>query len=295
MTLDQLRYFQAVCQHDSVIQAAKSLNISQPSLSNAIRNLEKELNVELFTRRHKRLFKTKECFILLEMAEKLLMQADALNRTMKELSSQSKVLRLGVPPMIGSLVLPELYGNYLGQYPNLKVLTVEGDSHALKQLLADREIDMAFLPHTTPFGGDLHAEPLTTLQNVCCVSTTHRFASRNTVSLADLSDEPMVLFKNSFFQTQRILEGFTRLDCTPNVLLSTSQLSTIQNMITNNAAIGFLFDFLPDTVPNLVGIPLDPPMLTQISLVWNGNGPVSSDMKILIQFTKVYANSDHTR
>ena len=288
MTLDQLRYFRAVCQHDSVIQAAQSLNISQPSVSNAIANLEKEFGVELFTRRHKRLFKTNACFCLLEMAEKLLTQADELNRTMKNLSSQNNILQLGIPPMIGSLVLPELYGIYLQQYPNLKVHTVEGDSNRLKQLLLDKEIDMAFLPHTKPFGRDLQAEPLTTLQNVCCVSKQHPFATQKSINLSALEHEPLVLFKNSFFQTERILEEFTHLTITPNILLSTSQLSTVQNMIANDTAIGFLFDFLPATTPNLVGIPLDPPMLTHISLVWNANSPVSANMKIMIQFAKTH-------
>lgn len=290
MTLDQLRYFRAVCQYDSVIQAAKSLNISQPSVSNAIANLEKEFNVELFTRRHKRLIKTNECLQLLQLAEKVLSQADELSRSMKEMGSQSKTLNLGVPPMIGSLILPELYGKYLCNYTNLQVHTVEAASRTLLQLLAEKEIDMAFLPHTRSFEGHLHSEPLITLQNVCCVSTAHPLASRKHISLTDLCKEPLVLFKDSFFQTQRILEAFTLLAIEPKILLSTSQLSTVQNMISNNTAIGFLFDFLPKATANMVGIPLDPPMLTHISLVWNANSPVSSNMSVLIQFAKEYAD-----
>ena len=289
MTLDQLRYFRAVCQYDSVIQAAKTLNISQPSVSNAIANLEKEFNVELFSRRRKRLFKTKECLQLLQMAENVLSQADELSRSMRELGSQNKILNLGVPPMIGSLILPDLYGKYLCNHTNLRVHTVEAASRTLLQLLAEKEIDMAFLPHTKSFDNHLHSQPVKTLQNVCCVSTAHPLASRKSISLAELCNEPLVLFKDSFFQTQRILEEFTRLAITPNILLSTSQLSTVQNMISNNTAIGFLFDFLPKAATNMVGIPLDPPMLTQISLAWNANSPVSSNMNILIQYAKEYA------
>ena len=73
MTLDQLRYFQAVCQHDGVSRAAEALNISQPSVSNAIASLEKEFGVELFTRQRKRLLLTDEGRILSELAQKLLL------------------------------------------------------------------------------------------------------------------------------------------------------------------------------------------------------------------------------
>lgn len=286
MTLDQLRYFQAVCKYDGVSRAAEALNISQPSVSNAIANLEKEFGVELFTRQRKRLFLTEDGKIMSELADKLLSQADEITRTMRELGSNNKVLRLGVPPMIGSLVLPVLYGNHFKLYPQLQVRIVEDDNSGLKQLLGENQIDMAFLPHTHPFGGDLCAQPLTELQNVCCVHKSHRFAARKSIHLEDLRDEPLVLFKNSFFQTERIMNQFSKLSILPNVLLDTAQLPIVQNMIASGMAIGFMFEFLTKATPDLVGIPLDPPMTTLVSLVWKKSSYLSGDMKNLIEFVK---------
>lgn len=286
MTLDQLRYFRAVCKYDGVSRAAEALCISQPSVSNAIASLEKEFHVELFTRQRKRLLLTEEGRVLLELADKLLSQADETSRTMKELSSHDKVLRLGVPPMIGSLVLPVLYGEHFKRYPQLKVRIFEDDSSGLKRLLEDNQIDMAFLPHTHPFGGDLCAQPVTELQNVCCVHKTHPMAAKKSVCLEELRDEPLVLFKNSFFQTERIMNRFSGLSIKPNVLLDTAQLSVVQNMIASKMAVGFMFEFLTGTTPDLVGIPLDPPMTTQVSLVWKKSSYISADMKNLMEFMK---------
>lgn len=286
MTLDQLRYFRAVCKYDGVSRAAEVLCISQPSVSNAIASLEKEFHVELFTRQRKRLFLTEEGRILLELADKLLSQADETSRTMKELSSRNKVLRLGVPPMIGSLVLPVLYGEHFKRYPQLKVRIFEDDSSGLKRLLEDNQIDMAFLPHTRPFGGDLCAQPVTELQNVCCVHKTHPLAAQKSVGLEELRDEPLVLFKNSFFQTERIMNRFSGLSIKPNVLLDTAQLSVVQNMIASKMAVGFMFEFLTGATSELVGIPLDPPMTTQVSLVWKKSSYISADMKNLMEFMK---------
>lgn len=283
MTLDQLRYFQAVCRYDGVSPAARILNISQPSISNAIRKLEREFGVTLFARQHKRLTLTKEGQQLLVLADRLLQQTDEVCQTMKALGKQNKVLRLGVPPMIGSLVLPMIYDTPFGRERQLRI--VENDSNGLRQLLADDQIDMAFLPHTGAFA-DLDSELLTQLQNVCCVNRKHPLAGRNAVKLEELADEPLVLFKNSFFQTERILDAFSCCGCAPKILLSTAQLSTVQKMIESNMAIGFLFAFLAESSQELVGIPLDPPMTTQVSLVWKATCQMSDDMRSLIQLVR---------
>ena len=291
MTLDQLRYFSAVCKCGSISRGAETLNISQPSVSNAIANLEKEFGVELFTRHHKRLILTEEGLRLSEMAESLLVQADGIVSTMEQLGKKNKVLRLGVPPMIGSLVLPVIFNHHFCLYPSVQVRIVEDDYSGLKRLLEDNQIDMAFLPHTQPFESQLGSEPLAVLQNVCFVNKDHPLSSRKSIRLKELQNERLVLFKNSFFQTERILGEFSRLSCQPQIALYTAQLSTMQKMIISSNAIGFMFEFLTKSTPELVGIPLDPPMTTQVSLVWKKSRPISADMKNLIAFTRHLAAS----
>jgi len=264
------------------------LNISQPSISNAIANLEKEFGIDLFIRQHKRLRLTDAGRTLSELTDKLLSQADEAGRIMRELGTGNRILRLGVPPMIGSLVLPILYGEHFKQHPRLQVRIVEDGSSGLRQRLADGQIDMAFLPHVYPFDGDLRAEPLAELQNVCCVSKNHPLADRSFITLEQLRDVPLVLFKNSFFQTERIMSGFAKLSVTPNILLDSAQLSTVQNMIASGTAVGFMFAFLLRSTPDLIGIPLDPPMTTRVSLVWKKSGHVSQDMEDLIRFIQTH-------
>ena len=285
MTLDQLRYFSAVCNYGSVSQGAQSLNISQPSVSNAIANLEKEFGVTLFTRHRKKLLLTEEGQRLWEMADSLLSQAEGIVSTMEDLGKQNKLLRLGVPPMIGSLVLPKLFEHYFPRHPSVQVRIVEDDNSGLKRLLEDNQIDLAFLPHTQPFESGWDSAPLGVLQNVCFVNKDHPLAGETSVTLEQLQEQELVLFKNSFFQTQRILDAFSRLQCQPKIALYTAQLSTMQNMILSSNAVGFMFEFLTKTTPELVGIPLNPPMTTQVSLVWKKSRPVTADMKNLIAYT----------
>ncbi len=285
MTLDQLRYFKAVCQYTSVSRASDSLNISQPSVSNAISKLEKEFGVMLFTRQNKRLAITKEGSVLLELATNLLNGADNTIKRMKELSDE-KVLNLGIPPMLSSLILPILYNDFFKTYPNFKINIIEDDRSGLVNMLIDNKINMAFLPHDTDLDNKFDSLLLTELNNVCCMHKNHKLSQKNTISIKDLQSENLVLFKNSFFQTERILKRFRENNIIPKVLFNSAQVSTIQNIVSCGIGVGFIFEFLLNSTPDLVGIPLDPPLQTKVSLTWKHSEYLSDNMLRLIKFVK---------
>lgn len=287
MTLDQLRYFQAVCQYNSVSRAAEALNISQPSISSAINKLEKEFNIMLFTRQNKRLTLTKEGTTLLDLADDLLLRAENAVKTMNGLSD-NKVLNLGIPPMLSSLILPILYREFFINYPDIKINFFEGDRSGLIRMLEENKINMAFLPHDGPLDGRFSSKLLIKLDNVCCVCKGHRLSQKEYVTIEDIKNEPLVLFKNSFFQTERLLERFKQSEYVPNILLDTTQVSTVQNMVSSGLAIGLIFEFLLETTPNIVGIKLEPLMQTQVSLVWKQGEYLSGNMNRLIEFVKGY-------
>lgn len=289
MTLDQLRYFCAVCQYNGVTSAANSLNISQPSVSAAIKSLEAEFDISLFHRKQKRLHLTQAGQQLLKLSLPLLQEVDTLSVTMKKFSKENAVLRLGVPPMIGSLFLPQLFKALPSLSSPLQLQVIEDDGNGLRRLLSEGKIDMALLPHTQEFDQTFNALKVARLENICCVQKGHPFSKLPRISLASLRDAPLVLFKNSFFQTERIINAFRALDIQPNVLLYTAQLSTVQNMIAEGTAIGFLFSFLAEQEQNLVGISLDPPMTTHVSLVWHKRLVLTEAMEALISYFKGFS------
>ena len=78
MTLQQLRYVIAVAENGTVSGAAKSLFISQPSLTNAIRELEKELQINIFLRTNKGVVLSNEGSDFIGYARQIIEQADLL-------------------------------------------------------------------------------------------------------------------------------------------------------------------------------------------------------------------------
>ncbi len=287
MTLDQLRYFQAVCKYNSVSRAAEFLNISQPSVSSAINKLENEFGTLFFVRQNKRLTLTKEGTTFLELANDLLQKADNVVKIMNQLSD-NKVLNLGVPPMLSSLILPILYGNFFKSHPDFKINIIEDDRSGLIRRLEENKINMAFFPHDGHIDSRFNSMPILELDNVCCVKKGHELSQNKSVNIQDIKNESLVLFKNSFFQTERLLERFKQQNYTPNILLDTTQVSTVQNMVSSGLAIGFIFEFLMKTTPDLVSIPLNPPMRTQVSLVWKQGEYLSGNMNLFIDFVKKY-------
>ena len=288
MTLDQLRYFQAVCNVGSVIRASEHLNISQPSVSGAIINLEKEFGTKLFTRQNKRMTLTKEGTVLLQLANELIQKADSTVKTMKNLGD-SRTLSLGMPPMLSSFILPIIYGKFLKSHPDFKINIVESDRSGLMRLLDENKISMAFLPHEIPFDDRYKSVMLTELNNVCCVNKNHRLSKKASVSIEDLKDEKLALFKNSFFQTARILERYKQSGSAPNILLDSAQVSTVQSVVANGLAVGFIFEFLLKSTPDLVGIPLNPPMHTKVSLVYKRGDYLSGNMNELLKFVAEFS------
>ena len=286
MTITQLRYFQKACKLENITRAAEALHVSQPSVSAAIRELEQEFGYPLLVRSKRSFSLTPKGGIFLEEVDRLLSHVDNFETAMSQLGKGPGRVAVGVPPMIGSLVLPRIYASGFLPDTKIELSIVEAGRQELLRLLASNELDMAFLPHDRPLGPGYSVLHLTKLETMCCVSTNNPLALRQSISVKELEGEPLVLFKNSFFQTERIIARFQAEAIEPKVLLQTDQLSTIRKLVSCDTAVGFLFGEVSSPLPNIASIPLDPPMVAQVSLVWRGADYLSKQEQDFIEFVR---------
>lgn len=286
MNLTQLKYFQAVANYSTVSEAAEVLHISQPSLSIAIKELEREFGAELFKRQYRGMVLTSAGETLLKMSADILSRAEHVEKVMKDMGNGRKTLRLGVPPMIGSLILPELYRGFHVEYPEVLLDITEGGREELMEKLSGDYIDMAFMPHSRPVEGDYVSEPVSGYEIVCCVSEDNPLAKKRTVTPSELEGLPVVLFKNSYFQTGEIKKWFEAGNVKPDILLQTGQLSTVLSLVRSNVAAGFMFRQLIDSNPDLVALPAKYPIYASVSLVWKRNGYFTDSMKKFLRYIK---------
>ncbi len=279
MNLNQLKYFSAVCDCRTVSAAAEYLHISQPSLSNAIKELEEEFGVKLFYRQHSGMVLTEEGERLCKMSRELLNRAEQTENIMKDIGKQRKILRLGVPPMIGSVILPKIYREFLSENPEINIEITEGGQQELTGLLSDGILDMIFVPHENPIDKNFSSVNIVRTEIVCCVSENSKLATKNSVTAKELLKTPIVLFKDSFYHTEEVRRWFRMAGVKPDITLQTAQLSTIQTLVSNNVAAGFMFRPLVDENKGFRAISAEPKMDINISLVWKKDSYLFSSVK----------------
>jgi DNA-binding transcriptional LysR family regulator len=283
MRITQLEYFQMAAKTGSITGAAEALHISQPSVSTAIKELESELGYLLLARKGKHFTLTREGAVFLEETNRLLSHVENFSLSMKALKDKTRQIHLGIPPMIGSLVLPALYRQFQGKKVPFRLDVTEAGRHHLLEQLAANEIDMAFLPHVRPFDSRFDVITVAEPETVCCLPPGHPLARKDSLCAADLQDEPLILFKNSFFQTERIMDWFRAGETEPVILLHTDQLSTIYQFVSRGLAASFLFRQVAETLPDMSVVPLSTPMKARISLVRRRSDYLPEEFRTFIE------------
>ena len=108
MKLIQLEYFCAVSRYHSITQAAQKLYVTQPAISSAIRELEKEFSINLFTRSKNHLTLTTEGEAFYQKASTLLATIHETESELYDLGHQVTPIRIGIPPLLSTLFFPEM-------------------------------------------------------------------------------------------------------------------------------------------------------------------------------------------
>ena len=267
MNITQLKYFQAVAAYHTVSLAAQHLYISQPSISNAIKALEKEFAVNLFYRRYNGMFLTPEGTKLYNATQELLSRYDEVEHMMHHLGKNTRQLRLGIPPMISSFIFADIYKNFVLKNTDIELVITEKGRYELLDQLNDGLLDVVLLPHTKPFDISISAKKIGTLEIVGCTSKRNPLSEHKAITPKMLENQPLVLFSNTFFQTKTIKKWFAQEGIEPNISIQTEQLSTAQSMIENDIAIGFMFKNLAQKNSYMATASLDPPIFVDISVL----------------------------
>ena len=267
MNITQLKYFQAVAAYHTVSLAAQHLYISQPSISNAIKALEKEFAVNLFYRRYNGMFLTPEGTKLYNATQELLSRYDEVEHMMHHLGKNTRQLRLGIPPMISSFIFADIYKNFVLKNTDIELVITEKGRYELLDQLNDGLLDVVLLPHTKPFDISISAKKIGTLEIVGCTSKSNPLSEHKAITPKMLENQPLVLFSDTFFQTKTIKKWFAQEGIEPNISIQTEQLSTAQSMIENDIAIGFMFKNLAQKNSYMATASLDPPIFVDISVL----------------------------
>jgi len=250
-TLRQLEYFVAVGDEGSIVGASRKVNVSSPSISAAITQLEDEFGLRLFVRKHAHgLTLTQPGRQFMVQARRVLREATAMNRLADELSGNVQgLLKLGCLLTFAQLIVPSLRRDFEALYPLVQVNQTELDQLAIFEKLRCAEIDVA-LTYDLDIPSDIFFMPIRELPPYVMVSDKHPLAHLSDVSPAALQKYDMVLLDLPH-SAEYFLSLFDELGVRPRIVERTKDMAVLRSLVGNGfgysiANIRPLNDLAPD-------------------------------------------------
>lgn len=178
MQLREQEYFIAIVQYKSLSAAAKSLHVSQPSLSKFLKTQEEALGVKLFMRTNKGLELSEAGKLYYETATRMVsLQREFFAKLAESSREKKKSVNLGLTPVRGLYILPMLLPPFRQQHPHCELNIVEGNVFETLKNVQEGRVDLAFWLAAN------HSAPGVKLINICteeillCVSQNHHCVS----------------------------------------------------------------------------------------------------------------------
>ena len=200
--MQQLAYFVTVADTRHFTRAADQVGVAQPSLSQQVRALERELGAPLFHRTPGNVSLTDAGEALLPVARRMLADADSARRRIREVLNLDRGrVRLGATPSLCTGLLPTVLADFRRQHPGIELVVHEDGSRHLQRELGEGALDFALVVDAR-LGEDpqLATVPLFTEELVVISSrqAPSPGGRGNRITVADLEGRPLVMFRPGY-------------------------------------------------------------------------------------------------
>jgi DNA-binding transcriptional LysR family regulator len=193
MDLRRLEIFAKVAELGSFSRAAQALSLTQPTVSEHVRALEDELGVQLLDRLGRGAAPTRAGQLLLGYAQRMLTLSREARQAIDQFQGRlSGELIVGGSTIPGEYVLPALIGQFKAKQADISIILLIGDSRLVTEWVDDGRVELAVVG-ARPTQRTLEARELMADELVVVVPAEHAWARRQTVSLAEVQAEPMVV------------------------------------------------------------------------------------------------------
>ncbi|ACM27788.1 LysR substrate-binding domain-containing protein [Agrobacterium sp. SHOUNA12C] len=244
-TLRQLQYFVAVAEQGSVTRAAQNLSISQSSVTEALKELESDLGVELFDRHPRGLSITHNGHQFLRHATKILSTvSDARTSFSGQQNATGGTLNIGVTSLVAGYVLSDLLARYRRVCPGVEVSAIEDNGGYLEHLLVGGELDVAVMVISNLRDRmALQAEIIETSPYRLWLPMGHPLVSADIISVADITREPLIMLTIDEIEenTGKLL---TALGARPHVAFRTRSVEAVRSLVATGAGVALLPDLV---------------------------------------------------
>lgn len=238
LSLARLRAISAVCELGSYSAAGRFLGVSHAAVSQQIRDLEAAHGIRLFDRVQGIMVPTPVCLELAAISQRVSSAEQDAARILKRRDSQGKPrLRIGLGNATPGIAIAAAL---LAQHPQVTITILTGSHQDVMAMLLRRQIEVAVLP-------DVPAEPrfrrftVLTQEVVAIVATDGPWAGRQSVTLAELAEKPLV-FRSRGSSTQKVVDrAFRRQGLVPEPCLTADTRDAVYEAVTMGIGTGFMW------------------------------------------------------
>lgn len=257
-----MRTFLEVARAGSVTQAARSMGVSQPAITQQIRRLEAEMGVSLLARGEDRLVLTEAGEQFRRFAEGVVSDYRELRRRLPGPRGVLRgSLRLGASTIPGEFVVPRIVASFKELHPNVQVSVAIFDTAEVVGRLLNGEFEVGFVGAEAEAPG-LVVSRLTEDDLVLVVPSGHPFARRESVRFDELADQPLILREigsGTMLSLDRAL-GERGLELPQeNVVMRLGSSRAVASAVASGLGIGFVSSFaaLAETPGRLVTVSVE--------------------------------------
>ena len=267
MRLRHINYFLAVAKHQSFTRAADALHVSQPALSQQVRQLEDSLGAKLFDRTGRTIRLTDAGEVYLLYARRALQDLDEGRRAIHDVADLSRgALRVAVMPTFTAYLVGPLVRAFHDKYPNVTLTIRELPQDRMETLLLDGEIDIGIAFDET-HSHDIDARRLLVETLALMVGRDHPLAQRRSLRLDALNDLSLVLLSTEFSTREQIDQCCLQQGIRPRVLMEANSVNAVVEIIVRTNLSTLLPAAIAGEHEELVAITLDPPLVQRTAIL----------------------------
>lgn len=240
MEFHQLRYVCAVADTGNFSRAAERCQIAQPSLSQQVLKLEKDLGAKLFDRLGRSVRLTEAGRAFLSHARAILQEMDMARASVSDQNADFRgSVAVGVIPTVTPYLIPSYTAAFAREYPDAKLRIVEDTTSILVEGLRNLSIDVAILALPLRHK-DLELFPIRTEPLFVVMRKDHPRASAESLALKDLRGESFVMLRDGHCFRDLSIATCIRARITPNIAFESGQFSSLLGMVAAGVGVSLV-------------------------------------------------------
>jgi DNA-binding transcriptional LysR family regulator len=247
MEVRSLEVFLSVAKHLNFTRAGEEVNLSQPSVSVRIRQLETELGVKLFEQLGKRVALTEAGSLLIPHAHRVIGAIEDATHAIDELQGLERgSLRIGASTTPGMYLIPKTIANFKARYPKIEIQLGIRDTRQVEDGVARNEFDFGFVGGHLA-GDEVDAQPWLTDQLVLVVAPGHALGRKKSVKLEDLRKEKFILREPGSATRATITSHLQRSNLTVEPIMEMENPESVKKAVQSGLGIAFISLFAVET------------------------------------------------